>query len=81
MQLQVMHAWKTPLSLSKGMLGMITPKGCAHTESNYGVMPDLHSIPHYIVLLLHDLTQLILLHGSAKLCNIWNTFQSESYMH
>lgn len=61
------------LSLSEGMLGMITRKGCAHT--------DLHNIPHLSVLLSHELPELMLRHASAKLCNILNTFYFESYMN
>lgn len=69
------------LSLSKGMLGMITRKGCAHIENNYGATTDLHNIPHLSILLFHKFTELMSLSGSAKLCNILNTFLFESYMH
>jgi hypothetical protein len=40
-----MHQRRIYLSLSKGMLGMGTRKGCAHTENNYGAMTDLQNIP------------------------------------
>lgn len=62
------------LSLSKGMLGMVTRKGCAHTPNNYGATTDLHNIPHLSVLLSRELPELMLRHASAKLCNILNTF-------